>query len=90
MNFAATSYKELFAGHVQYLPLMILAAGIQLFSQIYPRLLTKRRDKNRMNVHQKAAMKKGNKMQNIMLVVFGFMALIFTAGLQVYFIVRSL
>lgn len=93
MNFAATSYKEVFSnftGSWQYIPLMLLAAGIQVFSQIYPRLLTKRRDKNRINVHQKAAMKKGNKMQNIMLIVFAFMALIFTAGLQVYFIVRSL
>lgn len=90
INFASTSWRELFAGKVQYLPLMALALGLQIFSQLYPRLLTKRRDKNRINVHQKAAMKKGNKTQNIMMVVFAAMSVIFAAGLQVYFVVRSL
>ena len=91
LNFAATSWREVFAGHWEYLWIMVLAAGVQAYAQIHPRLLTKRRqDKMRVNVHQKAAMKKNNKTQNIMLVVFVFMALIFSAGLQVYWIIRGL
>lgn len=87
INFSATSYKELLAGEWQYLPLMLIAGISAAFSQIYPRLLTKRRDKNRINVHQKAAMKKNNKTQNIVMVVFVIMALIFSAGIQIYWIV---
>ena len=87
INFSATSYKELLAGEWQYLPLMLVAALSAAFSQLYPRLLTKRRDKNRINVHQKAAMKKNNKTQNIVMAVFVIMALIFSAGIQIYWIV---
>ncbi len=87
MHLSLTSYKELFSGHFQYLPLMILAAFFAAFQQIFPRLLTKRRDKNRINVHQRQAMKKNNKMQNIMVIVFVAMSQMFSAGLQVYWII---
>ncbi|NQZ65611.1 MAG: membrane protein insertase YidC [Mycoplasmatales bacterium] len=90
INFSATSYKELFAGEWQYLPLILLAGIGAAFQNIYPRLLTKRRDKNRTNVHQQAAMKKNNKTQNIMMGIFVFMAVIFSAGLQIYWIVGSI
>ena len=90
INFSATSYKELFAGEWQYLPLMLFAGLFAAFSQIYPRLLTKRRDKNRINVHQKAAMKKNNKTQNIIMVVYVVMAIIFSAGIQIYWIVGGI
>lgn len=87
VNFSATSWKELFAGEWAYLPLMLFAAFFAAVQQIYPRLLTNRRNKDRINVHQKAAMKKNNKTQNIIMVVFVVMSLIFSAGLQVYWII---
>ncbi len=90
INFSQTSYKELFHGEFQYLPLMLTAAIIQGISLYIPRLLTKRRDKKRINAQQKAALKKANKTQNIMMGVFIFMALIFSAGLQVYWIFGGL
>ncbi|CAM9154864.1 membrane protein insertase YidC [Mycoplasma marinum] len=90
INFSQTSYKELFNGEWQYLPLMLVAATTQGISLFIPRLLTKRRDKNRINAHQKAALKKANKTQNIMMAVFIFMALIFSAGLQIYWIFGGL
>ncbi|NQZ29358.1 MAG: membrane protein insertase YidC [Mycoplasmatales bacterium] len=90
IHFSQTSWRELFHGEVQYLPLMIVAATVQGISIYIPRLLTKRRDKNRINAHQKAALKKANKTQNIMMAVFVFMALIFSAGLQVYWIFGGL
>ena len=63
---------------------MIVAGAVNGLSAYYPRLLTKRRDKNRTNVQQRAALKKNNKTQNIMIVVQVVMALIFSAGTQVY------
>lgn len=91
VNFSATSYKELFAGEWQYLPLILFAGFFAAFSQIFPRLLTKRREKDRkINVHQKAAMKKNNKTQNIVMVVYVIMSLIFSAGIQVYWIVGGI
>ena len=90
INFASTSYKELFAGQFQYLPLMLIAFGLQMFSQMYTRILTRKRDKNRTNVHQRELMKKNNKTQNIIMIVFGFITLMFSAGLQIYFIIRSI
>lgn len=87
IRFGSTSWKELMTWHEwQYLPLMITAMAFAAAQQILPRLLTKHRDKNRINVHQKAAMKKNNKMQNIMIVVSIVMSVIFTSGMQVYYI----
>ncbi|WKX02487.1 membrane protein insertase YidC [Candidatus Mycoplasma mahonii] len=87
INFSATSYKELMTWtEWQYLPLMILAAFFAVMQQLMPRLLTRKRNNNRINVHQKAAMKKNNKTQNIMMIVFGIMGLAFSAGMQVYWI----
>ncbi len=90
INFASTSYKELFAGKWQYLPLMLAAGLVQAISLFTPRLLTKRRDKKRINAQQKAALKKANKTQNIMMVVFIVFAFIFTAGIQIYWIFGGL
>ncbi|WP_127942812.1 membrane protein insertase YidC [Mycoplasma sp. ATU-Cv-703] len=90
INFSATSWRELLAGQFQYLPLIMLAAGTQLFAQLFPRLLTRRRDKLRINVYQKAAMKKNNKMQNISMFIMVFLAVIFSAGIQIYWIIGGL
>ena len=90
INFAATSYQELFKGAWQYLPLMAITASIQALQAITPRLFSKRREKNRVNIYQKEAMKKSNKTQNIMVAVFVFMALVLSAGLQVYWFFTGL
>jgi len=63
---------------------MLVAAGFATMQQLAPRIFTKKRNKTMMNVHQKAAMKKSNKMQNIMILVSAGMAVIFSAGMQVY------
>ena len=90
ISFAATSWRKLFAGYFQYLPLMIFSAGLSIFSQLYTKILTRKRDKNRINVHQKAALKRSDRTQNIMMFVFAFFALIFSAAYQIYSIFRSL
>lgn len=90
ISFSATSYQNLFDGEWQYLPLIIFAGLSAAFSQLFPRLLNKKRDGHRINVQQKEAMKKNNKTQNIILIVFVFMALIFSAGIQVYWIIGAI
>ena len=88
--FSETSYKELFKGAWQYLPLMIVAGGTQLFSQVFPKILGKKRSKGKINVQQKQAMKKNNKTQNIITVVYVVMALAFSAGIQIYWIIGGI
>lgn len=90
INFSQTSWRELFAGEWQYLGLIILAVVIQAGSQFLPRYLSKKRMKERSNIAEKEAMKKANRTQNIMMAIFVFMAVIFEAGVQVYWIVGGI
>ncbi len=90
INFSEISYKQLFDGYFQYLPLLIIAPAIQAFSQIYPRLLNRKRNKHQINVYQKAAMKKNNKTANISLAIFIFFTLVPSAGTQIYWIIGGI
>lgn len=90
IQFSATSWRELFAGQFQYLPLMLVAAGVQILAQILPRILNRRRMSERTTAQEKAALKKSNKMNNIMLIMFVGMAVIFQASVQIYWIVGGL
>lgn len=87
INFSQTSWRELFEGEWQYLALIVLAVIVQAGSQFLPRYLNKKRMKERSNVAEKEAMKKANRTQNIMMGIFVFMAVIFEAGVQIYWIV---
>lgn len=90
IQFSLTSWRELFAGEWQYLPLLLMAAGIQALSQLLPRILNNKRMKERSNKAEMAALRKANKTQNIMMVVFIFMSVIFEAGVQIYWIVGGI
>ncbi len=90
IQFSLTSWKELFGGAWQYLPLLVLAAGIQIISQILPRILNKKRLGERANKAEIAALKKSNKTQNIVLIVYVVMSVLFEAGVQIYWIVSGL
>ena len=90
IQFSAVSWQELFAGSWQYLPLMLVAILFQVAAQVLPRYLNKKRMKERVNVAEKAALKKANKVQNIMMVVFIVMPVIFEAGVQIYWIVGAM
>ncbi|MCP4336948.1 MAG: membrane protein insertase YidC [Mycoplasma sp.] len=87
INFSQTSWSQLIYNRGwQYLPLMLVAGIVQGISILLPRILTKRRDKNRINAQQKEALKKANKTQNIMAIVFIVFAIIMSAGIQIYWI----
>lgn len=90
IQFSQTSWRELFNGAWQYLPLLLIAVIVQAASQLLPRYLNKKRMSERANVAEKAALKKANKTQNIIMVVFIFMAVAFEAGVQIYWIVGGL
>ena len=90
INFASTSWRELIKGGWQYLPLMLVTALVQGVQIISPRLFSKRREKNRVNIYQKQAMKKSNKTQNIMTIAFIVIALVLSAGVQVYWFFTGL
>ncbi|MGL5205180.1 MAG: membrane protein insertase YidC, partial [Metamycoplasmataceae bacterium] len=90
INFSQTSWRELFEGEWQYLILIILAVIVQAGSQYLPRYLNKKRMNERSNVAEKEAMKKANRTQNIIMGIFIFMAVIFEAGVQIYWIVGGI
>ncbi|WP_029906444.1 membrane protein insertase YidC [Mycoplasmopsis opalescens] len=89
MSFSATSYKQLFNGEWQYLWILIVSAVVQVLSQFMPRILTYKKAKQRTTVEEKAAMRKSNRMQYIMMVMFVFMSVAFSCGVQVYWILTS-
>ncbi len=90
IQFSLTSWQELFGGAWQYLPLLLMAAGTQAVSQLLPRILNKKRMKERASKAEIAALKKSNKTQNIVMIVFIIMSILFEAGVQIYWIVGGL
>ncbi|MCS4536620.1 membrane protein insertase YidC [Mycoplasma sp. CSL7475-4] len=88
-DFAAISYKRLFAGEWWYIFLLLITAGSQLMSMLVPKLLNKRNTKH-MTIEQKQAMRKNDKTQWIMMIVFLFITLIFSAGVQIYWVATNL
>ena len=90
IRFSLTSWQELFAGSWQYLPLLLVAGLTQALSHFLPRILNKKRMDERSNRAEQAALKKSNKTQNIIMIVFIVLAVIFEAGVQIYWIISGL
>ncbi len=90
VQFSLTSWRELFAGSWQYLPLLLIAPLTQAASHLLPKYLNKKRMSERANRAEIAALKKSNKTQNIVMIVFIVISLIFEAGVQIYWIISGL
>ncbi|MEE3928272.1 membrane protein insertase YidC [Mycoplasmopsis ciconiae] len=90
INFASVSWRRLFAGEWPYFFVLFFAAGLQFVSQFLPKLLNKKRMKQRTTIAESEALKKSEKTQNIMMIVFLFITLIFSAGVQIYWIFGSI
>lgn len=86
INFGATSWREVIAGNFIYLWIIIVVVIIQFTSQLIPHWLNKKRLKERTTVAEVQALKKSERYQTIFIIVFTFMAIIFTAGVQVYWL----
>ncbi|AZZ65384.1 membrane protein insertase YidC [Metamycoplasma phocicerebrale] len=92
IQLSATSISRLFKlGEMQYLPIVILSAGIQLLAQFMPKILRMKRKKSlRADAYQRAAMKKSNKKALLIPLIFVVIGLFFSAGLQIYWIIGGL
>ncbi len=90
IQFSLTSWKELLNGSWQYLPLLLMAASIQALSHYLPRLLNRKRMSERSNKAEQQALRQANKTQNIIMIVFVIISILFEAGVQIYWIVGGL
>ncbi|WP_426461255.1 membrane protein insertase YidC [Mycoplasma hafezii] len=84
INFSSTSYQELFSGNWVYLWILAATILVQLASQLLPQWLNKRRLKERATIAEIEALKKSERTQRIMIIVFTVITIMFTAGVQVY------
>lgn len=89
IDFAAVSYRRLFAGEWQYFFILLFAGSSQILTMIIPRILNKRSTK-RLTIEQKQALKKSDRMQWIMMFVFLFITFVFSAGVQIYWIISNI
>ncbi|MDI4567741.1 MAG: membrane protein insertase YidC [Mycoplasma sp.] len=87
IEFAETSWRRLFKAEFQYLPLLILAFGIQMLSVLIPKWLTKKQNKYKQVIVQPKEETTMMKVQKYMPFIFPIMSLMFSAGLQIYWII---
>ncbi|QLI75201.1 membrane protein insertase YidC [Mycoplasmopsis bovis] len=91
ISFAETSWRRLFfSGEWQYLGVLLVVAIVQGVAQFLPQILNRKKFKERTSLEEEKALKKANRTQRIMTIVFFFVTLIFSAGLQVYWIISGL
>ncbi|RMA79009.1 YidC/Oxa1 family membrane protein insertase [Metamycoplasma subdolum] len=87
ISLSATSVKRLLAGEWLYLPILIFSIGIQALAQYTPKLLQRKKKQFRADAYTQAAMKKQGKKGNIVSLIIIFIGILFSAGLQIYWII---
>ncbi|MHA3839053.1 membrane protein insertase YidC [Mycoplasma sp. HF14] len=90
VNFASISYKRLFDGQLVYLWILAAVVIFQILSMMIPRLLNKKKFKRRTTIAEAEALKKSERTQRIMMIVFTVITVMFSAGVQVYWIFGSI
>ncbi|ENY53991.1 Hypothetical protein, predicted membrane protein, OxaA/YidC family [Metamycoplasma alkalescens 14918] len=92
IQFSATSLFRIFkVGELQYLPIIILSIGIQIIAQFMPKLLQLKKKKFlRADAYQRAEMKKSNKRTILLPIIVSFIGILFSAGLQIYWIIGGI
>ncbi|WP_036452472.1 membrane protein insertase YidC [Mycoplasma buteonis] len=90
INFSSTSYQELFSGNWVYIWILAAVIIVQLASQLLPQWLNKRRMKERATIAEIEALKKSERTQRMMMIVFTVITVFFTAGVQVYWMFGGL
>lgn len=91
IQLSANSLNRVFSNkEFIYLPIILISVGMQALSQYMPKILNWKKKKSlRVDAYQKAAMKKQNRMSNIISLVFIIFGAFFSAGLQIYWIVGA-
>ncbi|WLP85558.1 membrane protein insertase YidC [Mycoplasma seminis] len=90
VNFASISYKRLFDGNWAYLWVLAAVIIFQILSMLIPKLLNKKNFKRRTTIAEAEALKKSERTQTIMMIVFTVITVMFSAGVQVYWIFGSI
>ncbi|UUM19867.1 MULTISPECIES: membrane protein insertase YidC [unclassified Mycoplasma] len=90
INFSSTSYTKVGEGEFIYLLVLVIAVLIQLISSVLPMLLNKKRYKERTSLKEQQALKKQERTQRIMIIVFTVFVILFSAGVQIYWIFTGL
>ncbi|WP_412031550.1 membrane protein insertase YidC [Metamycoplasma buccale] len=90
IQFSATSFRKVIAGEMLYLPILIVSVGIQALAQYLPKILNRKKKSLRADAYQREAMKKENKKFNIISLIFIGIGAIFSAGLQIYWIIGGI
>ncbi|WP_373437562.1 membrane protein insertase YidC [Metamycoplasma equirhinis] len=88
IQLSATSMTRVFSNKEYiYLPIIIFSLGMQALAQYMPKILKYKRKKSlRADAYQQEAMKKERRKFNIISLVFIGFGVLFSAGLQIYWI----
>ncbi|ACF07597.1 Oxa1Ec [Metamycoplasma arthritidis] len=90
IQLSTSSIRRVIAGDLIYLPIIIFSVGIQALAQYMPKILNRKKKSLRANAYQQAALKKENKKFNIISLIFIGIGVIFSAGLQIYWIIGGI
>ncbi|QCZ36878.1 membrane protein insertase YidC [Mycoplasma nasistruthionis] len=90
LNFASTSYQQLFSGQFVYIWILIVTVLIQLASMYLPQYLNKKKHRKRISIAEEQALKKNEKTQKIVMLIMCVFTVILTAGVQVYWLFGGL
>ncbi|ATP60025.1 membrane protein insertase YidC [Mesomycoplasma dispar] len=90
LELSATSYQKLFEGYWIYLPIIIITVLVQALQQIIPKILNKKKSNRIMNVQENETLKKQQKTQRIVSIIFVFFGVIFQSSLQIYWIIGGI
>ncbi|AMD81581.1 putative inner membrane protein translocase component YidC [Mycoplasmopsis canis PG 14] len=90
INFSSVSWQKVTSGEFVYLWILIAAILVQLISQLLPQLLNRRKNNLTMTISEKQALKKSERTQRIMMIVFTGITILFSAGVQVYWLFGGL
>ncbi|TPR54283.1 membrane protein insertase YidC [Metamycoplasma neophronis] len=92
IQLSATSINQVFrAKEYIYIPIILVSIAIQALAQYMPKILNWKRKKSlRGDAYQRAAMKKENRKANIISLVFIGIGVLFSAGLQIYWIIGGI
>ncbi|MGX9373038.1 MULTISPECIES: membrane protein insertase YidC [unclassified Mycoplasma] len=92
IQLSATSIYRIFKiGELQYLPIVVLSIAVQLIAQFMPKILKLKKKKSlQADAYQRAAIKKSNKKAFLIPIIFAFIGIFFSAGLQIYWIIGGI
>lgn len=90
INFSSVSWQKVMSGSFIYLWILIAAILVQLVSQLIPQWLNRKKNNISMTITEKQALKKSEKTQRIMMFIFTGITVLFSAGVQVYWLFGGL